>query len=86
MLPAVFSNHKNTMPDLTGYVTTEEAANTLGYHVNHVRRMIKNGTLESKRVGHMLFVLSASVTEYQKQFKGVNKHDWRKKKVIVTKK
>ncbi|GIK10739.1 MAG TPA: helix-turn-helix domain-containing protein [Anaerolineales bacterium] len=65
---------KLPMPDLTGYVTTDEAAQELGFHVNHIRRMVRRGDLEIKRVGHMLFISLASIREYQKSTKGFDKH------------
>ena len=39
------------MPDLTNFVTTDEAAQELGFNVNHIRRMIRRGDLQTKRVG-----------------------------------
>lgn len=68
-----------SMPELTGFLTTQEAAALLGFHVNHVRRMIKRGDLISKRVGHMLFVSSESVKGYKEKTEGFSKFDNRKR-------
>jgi len=67
------------MQDLTGFITTQEAALKLGYHVNHVRRMIRRGDLVSQKVGHMLFISLASVTAYQELTKEFTKHDRRRR-------
>ena len=56
---------KKQMPDLTNYVTTQEAAALLGYHVNYIRRMVRLGTLESMRVGNMLFISKESIEKYR---------------------
>jgi excisionase family DNA binding protein len=37
-------------------LTTEEAAEELGYHVNHVRRLLRAGTLEGERVGGLWLI------------------------------
>lgn len=71
------------MPDLTGFITTQEAAKKLGYHINHVRRMIKRGDLDTKRVGHMLFVSNLSVESYQEKTKDFVKHDSHKRRKLI---
>ena len=63
-----------TMPDLTNYCTTDEAAQELKFHVNHIRRMIRRGDLETMRVGHMLFVSKDSIKKYSETTKGHDKH------------
>jgi excisionase family DNA binding protein len=45
-----------TMPDLPGYLTTQEAADKLQFHVNHYRKMIREGDLQGVKVGTMWFV------------------------------
>lgn len=62
------------MPDLLNYLTTEEAADKLHFHVNHIRRMIRRGDLESVRVGHMLFISKESIDKYKASTKGHDKH------------
>jgi excisionase family DNA binding protein len=63
-----------TMPDLANFITTQEAADDLGFHINHIRRMIRRGDLETMRVGHMLFVSKGSIKQYKESTKGYDKH------------
>ncbi len=65
--------HKQHMPDLTGYMTTEDAAKKLGFHVEHVRRMLRNGALEGLKVGSMWVVSKESVDRHLKEITGKNK-------------
>ena len=60
MQPAVYTNTKknNTMPDLTNFVTTKEAAEELGFHVKRIPTMVKNQTLEGDTVWSVLACLS----------------------------
>jgi excisionase family DNA binding protein len=67
-----------TMPDLTDYMTTQEAADKLGYHVDHVRRMLREGDLLGQKVGYMWFVSNQSVTEYLEKTAGLEKFDPRR--------
>ena len=62
------------MPDLSGYVTTDEAAQELGFHVNHIRRMVRRGDLKIKRVGRMIFVSLESIQAYKESTKDFDKH------------
>jgi excisionase family DNA binding protein len=55
------------MPNLADYMTTQEAAEKLGYHVVHVRRMLREGDLKGQKVGYMWFVHKPSVEEYIKK-------------------
>lgn len=73
------------MPDLTNYLTTAEAAESLGFHVNHVRRMIRRGDLEIMRVGNMIFVSKDSIAKYQESTKGHDKHSPLKREKISRK-
>jgi excisionase family DNA binding protein len=63
------------MPD---YLTAEEVAETLGFHVNSVRRLIRSGKLRAdKKVGVWLIPREA-LKEYQETLEGRSKHDpWR---------
>lgn len=65
---------KDKMPDLTNYVTTIEAAQELGFHVNHIRRMVRRGDLKIKRVGHMIFISLESIKVYKDKTKEFDKH------------
>ena len=66
------------MTNLGDYVTTGEAARILGFHVEHVRRMLRNNDLEGIKVGQMWFVLKKSITKYQEATDGLNKYDSRR--------
>lgn len=71
-----------TMPNLEGYCTTDEAATKLGFHVNHIRRMIRRGDLEVQRVGYMIFVSAKSIKAYQEKTKGFSKHSPHKREKL----
>ena len=75
---------KGAMPELNDYVTASKAAEILGYHVNHVRRMVKNGYLVGLKAGHSLFISKKSINDFieksaQADYK---KHDRRKKQLL----
>lgn len=70
--------HTRSMPDLSDYLTTEEAAGRLGFHVDHIRRMLRQGDLTGKKVGQMWFVAKASIEKYQKATSGMGKFDPRR--------
>ena len=63
------------MPD---YITTEEAADILGYNVKSVRRLIRQGRLRAdKKVGVWLIPREV-LEEYRQSMEGKSKHDpWR---------
>ena len=67
-----------TMPDLADYMTTQEAADKLGYHVESVRRMLRDKELAGVKWGKSWFVLRKSVEEYQRQTAGMSKFDPRR--------
>ena len=52
------------MPDLSDFVTTEEAARMLKFHVEHVRRLLREGDLQGAKMGTAWLVLKKSVEEY----------------------
>ncbi len=68
------------MPNLSGYITTQEAAKLMCYHIDHVRRMIREGDLKAQKVGNMWFVSKASITEYLEQNSHLDKYDPRRGK------
>jgi excisionase family DNA binding protein len=76
MLPVVFTKTKKNhiMPDLTNFVTTTEAAQELGFHVNHIRRMVRRGDIETMRVGQMIFISLKSIKAYKDKTKDFDKH------------
>lgn len=55
------------MPDLTNFVTTQEAAALLGYHVDYIRQLIRKKALDSMRVGNMIFVSKESIERYKQE-------------------
>ncbi len=66
------------MPDLADYMTTQDAAEKLGFHVEHIRRMRRQGKLKGKKVGSMWFILRQSVIDYQTENSGLAKFDPRR--------
>jgi len=50
-----------TMPE---WITTDEAAALSGYHVNYVRRLMRNGRLKGKKAGLMWWVDRDSLQNY----------------------
>ncbi len=71
---SIHTSTKKAMPDLANFITTKEAAAELGFHINHIRRMVRRGDLKTKRVGQMLFISMESVTAYQRKTRGFEKH------------
>lgn len=69
---------KTRMPDLADYMTTEEAAQALAFHVEHIRRMRRQGKLTGKKVGAMWFISKQSVEEYKRETQGMEKFDPRR--------
>lgn len=50
-----------TMPE---WITTEEAAEVSGYHVNYVRRLMRQNKLAGRKAGTMWWVDRDSLKEY----------------------
>lgn len=67
-----------TMPDLTDYLTDQEAAQRLGFHVNHVRRMRRQGDLEAIKVGSIWLISKKSIDIYLRKTAGLEKFDPRR--------
>lgn len=67
-----------TMPDLTGYLTTQETASRLGFHVITIRHLLRAKKLSGQKVGQMWFVSRDSVEKYIKDTEGMEKHDPRR--------
>ena len=80
MLPAVFTKNKKNeaMPDLAEFMTTEEAANKLGFTVESVRQMVFKKKLESTRFGRSILIPKKAVSEYLEKTKGMSKNDPRR--------
>ncbi len=70
------SPYTNAMP----WMTTEEAARELGYHVEGVRMMLRAGRLKGEHFGHVWMVDSDSVAAFKAWVKaeGFAKHDPRR--------
>jgi excisionase family DNA binding protein len=66
------------MPDLRDFITTEDAARMLNFHVEHVRRLLREGDLKGEKIGKTWLVLRKSVEEYIKETEGMNKFDPRR--------
>jgi len=47
---------------MTSFITSAEAAERLGYTVQHVRRLIRVGTLDGEKMGRDWIVEAKSVT------------------------
>ena len=60
------------MPD---YLTTEEAAEALGYSVQYVRRMVRGQKLRADKKAGIWLVYRAAVEDYRKAVEGKAKHD-----------
>ncbi|MCC6568921.1 MAG: excisionase family DNA-binding protein [Anaerolineales bacterium] len=70
---------RTIMPDLAEFMTTQEAAKALGFHVKTIPMMVRNKTLEGIRFGRAWLVSRKSVQEYLKKTKGMSKNDPRRK-------
>jgi excisionase family DNA binding protein len=69
---------RTTMPDLANYLTTQEAAQQLQFHIEHVRRMLREGDLDGKKIGYMWFVTKESIDRYLKETADLSKFDPRR--------
>ncbi|PKN91201.1 MAG: hypothetical protein CVU44_20805 [Chloroflexi bacterium HGW-Chloroflexi-6] len=66
------------MPDLKEYIETSQAAEKLNYHVEHVRRMMREGSLMGIKIGRTWLVQKKSLDEYIARTSNMNKHDPRR--------
>jgi excisionase family DNA binding protein len=66
------------MPDLTEYIETSQAAEKLHYHVEHVRRMMREGSLQGIKIGRTWLVQRKSLDEYVAKTAQMSKHDPRR--------
>ena len=71
---------KRDMPDLNEFISTEEAAEKLKYHVEHVRRMMREGSIEGVKIGRTWLVRRAALDGYMKRTASMAKHDPRRNK------
>ncbi len=68
------------MPDLSEYMTTDEAAEVLGFNVKSVRDLVYKGKLKSTHFGRSLLISREGVKEYIEKTMGMNKNDPRRGK------
>ena len=68
-----------TMPDLAEFMTTQEAAEKLGFHVKSIPKMVRDDVLKGVRFGRAWLVSRESVEEYLKKTKDMGKRDLRYK-------
>lgn len=68
-----------TMPDLNEFMTTQEAAEKLDFHVKSIPKMLRDKILEGERLGRDWLVYKKSVDAYLKKTKGMSKTDPRRK-------
>ncbi|HJS19311.1 MAG TPA: helix-turn-helix domain-containing protein [Anaerolineales bacterium] len=77
--PSKINPHDDTMPDLAEFMTTQEAAEKLGFHVKSIPKMVRDNVLEGVRFGRAWLVSRKSVDEYIKKTKGMSRRDPRRK-------
>jgi excisionase family DNA binding protein len=69
----------NTMPDIAEFMTTEEAAKILGFHVQSIRNMIRTNKLEGLKIGGKTWLVSKkSVEKYRTETVTMSKNDPRR--------
>jgi len=68
------------MPDLNEFVSTEEAAEKLKYHVEHVRKMMREGSIAGLKIGRTWLVKREALDSYMKRTAKMAKHDPRRNK------
>jgi excisionase family DNA binding protein len=71
---------KRDMPDLNEFISTEEAAEKLKYHVEHVRRMMREGSIAGLKIGRTWLVRREALDSYMKRTSKMAKHDPRRNK------
>ena len=52
------------MVDQNEYMTTPEASESLGYTVQHTRRLVREGRLQGAKMGRDWLILRESVAQY----------------------
>lgn len=68
------------LPDLNEFISTEEAAGKLKYHVEHVRRMIREGSIEGFKIGRTWLVRLTVLDGCMKRTAKMAEHDPRRNK------
>jgi excisionase family DNA binding protein len=75
-----FLEWKREIPDLNDFISTEEAAEKLKYHVEHVRRMMREGNIEGIKIGRTWLVKREAVDRFMKRTASMTKHNPRRNK------
>jgi excisionase family DNA binding protein len=58
------------MNSLIDWLTTQEASSLSGYHLEHIRRLIRNREIEAKKWGKVVWMVNrASLLEYMEKMK-----------------
>ena len=78
MYPYTQTYNDRIMPDLSDYVTTQEAAALLGYHIEHVRRMAREGDLQGLKIGTTWLINKKSIEIYIRENSQFGKFDRRR--------
>ena len=69
------------MPDLAEFITTQEAADALGFTMQGISKLIRQNKLNAERFGKAYLVSKVSASAYLETTKGKSKNDpWRSKK------
>lgn len=67
------------MPDLSEFMTTEEAAKKLRLHIVTVRNLVRTKKLEGLKIGGKTWLVSKkSVEDYRIETEGMSKNDPRR--------
>ena len=66
------------MPDLNEFISTEEAAEKLKYQVEHIRRMMRAGSIAGLKIGRTWLVRREALDSYMKRTATMAKHDPRR--------
>lgn len=60
------------MARLDDHITAQEASERLGYTVQHVRRLLREGELEGTKIGRDWVVVEESVAEFATRRENLN--------------
>lgn len=60
--------------NLADYITSEDAAEDSGYHVNYIRRLLRQGKIKGRKFGNVWFIERASFQEYMQLVKQLGGH------------
>lgn len=58
------ANHLHNWAAMPDWITTEEAAQISGYHVNYIRRLMRGNKIAGRKAGTMWWVDSEGLREY----------------------